>query len=41
METLGQLSACEPLVTFEQQQQKLKSYRVLWVNSDPLDLSGS
>jgi len=41
METLGQLSAYEPLVTFEQEQQKLKPYGVVWVNSDPLDLSGS
>jgi hypothetical protein len=41
METLGQLSAYEPLVTFEQEQQKLKPYAVVWVNSDPLDLSGS
>jgi hypothetical protein len=41
METLGQLSAYEPLVTFEQEQQKLKPYGVVWVNSDPLDPSGS
>jgi hypothetical protein len=41
METLGQLSAYEPLVTFEQGQQKLKPYGVVWVNSDPLDLLGS
>ena len=41
METLGQLSAYEPLVTFEQEQQKLKPYGVVWVNSDPLDLLGS
>jgi hypothetical protein len=41
METLGQLSAYKPLVTFEQEQQKLKPYRVVWVNSDPLDLSGN
>jgi hypothetical protein len=25
-------------VTFEQEQQKLKPYGVVWVNSDPLDL---
>ncbi len=41
METLGQLSVYEPLVTFEREQQKLKPYGVVWVNSDPLDLSGS
>jgi len=41
MEPLAQLSAYEPLVTFEQEQQKLKPYGVVWVNSDPLDLSGS
>ena len=41
METLGQLSAYEPLTTFEQEQQKLKPYRVVWVNSDPLDLSAT
>jgi len=40
MKTLGQLSAYEPLVTFEQEQQKLEPYGVVWVNSDPLDLSG-
>jgi hypothetical protein len=38
METLGQLSAYEPLTTFEQEQQKLKPCGVVWVNSDPLDL---
>jgi hypothetical protein len=38
METLGRLSAYEPLTTFEQEQQKLKPYGVVWVNSDPLDL---
>jgi hypothetical protein len=27
--------------TFEREQQKLKPYGVVWVNSDPLDLSGS
>jgi hypothetical protein len=36
-ETLGRLSAYEPLVTFEQEQQKA---RVVWVNSDRLDLLG-
>jgi hypothetical protein len=41
METLGQLAAYEPLVTFEREQQKLKPYGVVWVNSDPLDLWGS
>ena len=41
MEALGQLAAYEPLVTFEREQQKLKPYGVVWVNSDPLDLSGS
>jgi hypothetical protein len=41
VETLGQLAAYEPLVTFEREQQKLKPYCVVWVNSDPLDLSGS
>jgi hypothetical protein len=41
VETLGQLSAYEPLVTFEQEQQEPKPYGVVWVNSDPLDLSGS
>jgi hypothetical protein len=40
METLGQLPDYEPLVTFEREQQKLKPYGVVWVNSDPLDLSG-
>jgi hypothetical protein len=38
METLGQLSAYEPLVTFEREQQELKPYGVVWVNSDSLDL---
>jgi hypothetical protein len=29
METLGQLAAYEPLVTFEREQQKLKPYGVV------------
>jgi hypothetical protein len=41
METLGQLSAYEPLTTFEQEQQRTKPYGVVWVNSNPLDLSAS
>ncbi len=41
METLGQLAAYEPLVTFEHEQQKITPYGVVWVNSDPLDLLGS
>ena len=41
METLGQLAAYEPLLNFERKQQKLKPYSVVWVNSDPLDLSRS